>query len=90
MVSFDELEELKNEYPRGTRIVLVDMCDDYLNSGERGTVCGVDAEGDISVFWDNGSNWFLSPNFDLFRKLTSDELEQERLLAEYEDSCITG
>lgn len=51
------VEELKEKYPRGTRVELVRMNDKYtkLKQGDKGTVRFVDDMGTIFVHWDNGS-----------------------------------
>jgi hypothetical protein len=53
----DVLEKLRKEYPKGTRVKLVQMDDAYAPSV--GTLCRVqhiDATGSIHVKWDNGSS----------------------------------
>lgn len=55
-VSRETLSRLKQEYPRGTRVELLEMKDPQAPPvGTRGTVIGVDAIGSIMVRWDNGS-----------------------------------
>lgn len=55
-VSKEVLEQLKKQYPMGTRVELVRMKDDQAPPiGTRGTVIGVDSIGSIMVRWDNGS-----------------------------------
>lgn len=55
-VSRDILDQLRKEYPRGTRVELLKMKDDQAPPvGTRGTVIGVDGIGSIMVKWDNGS-----------------------------------
>ena len=49
------VEELKKEYPVGTRVELLWMDDRQAPpKGTQGTVVGVDAVGTIHVDWDNG------------------------------------
>lgn len=50
------VENLRKEYPEGTRVVLIKM-DDFQAPpiGTKGTVRGVDDTGSILVKWDNGS-----------------------------------
>lgn len=51
------LEKLKEEYPEGTRVKLVQMDDAYAPPvGTFGRVQHVDATGSIHVKWDNGSS----------------------------------
>lgn len=52
-----ELESLRVQYPKGTRVVLVKMDDVQAPPiGTKGTVIGVDDIGSIMVSWDNGSS----------------------------------
>ncbi len=52
--------------------------------GTRGTVDDVDDIGTIFPKWDNGSGLGLVYGEDRFRRLTPEELEEERLAAEQE------
>lgn len=55
-VSQDIIKMLKERYPRGTRVELVEMKDVQAPPiGTRGTVIGIDGIGSIMVRWDNGS-----------------------------------
>lgn len=55
-VNQETLTQLRQQYPRGTRVELVKMKDDQAPPiGTRGTVIGVDGIGSIMVRWDNGS-----------------------------------
>ena len=50
------VELLRNRYPVGTRVELVQMDDPQAPPvGTKGTVRGVDDIGSIMVAWDNGS-----------------------------------
>ena len=50
------VEQVKEEYPVGTRIALVRMDDIQAPPvGTNGTVTGVDDTASILVIWDNGS-----------------------------------
>ena len=52
-----ELESLRVQYPKGTRVELVKMDDVHAPPiGTKGTVIGVDDIGSIMVSWDNGSS----------------------------------
>lgn len=57
MPSWSVIRQLRNEYPKGTRVMLVDMKDPYVSipSGTLGTVRCVDDIGTVHVTWDNGS-----------------------------------
>lgn len=50
------VEQIKNQYPEGTRVELIHMDDKQAPPiGTRGTVRGVDDIGSIMVNWNNGS-----------------------------------
>lgn len=56
MISREIIQKLKETYPVGTRVKLIQMEDDQAPpTGTLGTVYGVDAIGSILVKWDNGS-----------------------------------
>ena len=51
------VEMLRRQYPKGTRVELLDMDDRQAPPiGTLGTVNGVDNIGSIMVRWDNGSS----------------------------------
>lgn len=79
-------ERMKEMFPPGTRIVLEHMDDPYhpVSPGTRGTVESIDANGTVFPKWDNGSSLGLIYGEDSFRRLTPEELEEERLAAEQE------
>lgn len=54
----EALNQLKGNYPPGTRVILVRMNDPYtkLQPGDKGTVTSVDDIGTIHVNWDCGSS----------------------------------
>ncbi len=56
--SKEVVECLRQRYPRGTRVELVQMNDPYtkLKPGDRGTVDFVDDAGTIFCTWDCGSS----------------------------------
>ena len=50
------VQSLRERYPKGTRVELVEMDDRQAPPiGTQGTVMGVDDVGSIMVNWDNGS-----------------------------------
>jgi hypothetical protein len=51
------LKRLREQYPEGTRVELVEMNDPYrkMPPGLKGTVQMVDDAGGIQINWDNGS-----------------------------------
>lgn len=63
------LENLRKQFPAGTRVELVRMDDVQApEPGTTGTVIGVDEIGSIMVRWDNGSNLFVLYGMDVCRK----------------------
>ena len=73
--------KVKEEYPAGTRILLVHMDDDphRIPDNTRGTVKGVDDIGTVHVLFDNRRNMGVIPGIDDFRKLTPAECANERM-----------
>lgn len=69
MLSKNQIELIKKMYQEGTRIVLIKMDSGEIDSGEAGTVCGVDDMGNVLVNWDNGRGLNLLPDVDSFRKM---------------------
>lgn len=75
-------EDIRQIYPVGTRIELLSMDDSQaVPPGTRGTVDFVDDMAHIHMNWDNGRTLSLVPLVDGFRKLTEQELAEERLNA---------
>lgn len=63
-----EIERLRKEYPKGTRIKLLKMDDIQAPPiGTKGTIVGIDDIGSILVCWDNGSSLNLIYGEDLFK-----------------------
>lgn len=59
------VEKLKKEFPKGTRVQLVEMDDIQAPPiGTKGTVIGIDDIGSIMVAWDNGSSLNVIYNVD--------------------------
>lgn len=83
MNEFDRLNRiakgLKENYPRGTRIMLLSMGDDPrpIESGTRGTVRFVDDMATVHCDFDNGRSLGLAYGEDRYRKLTEQELAEE-------------
>ena len=71
MIRTERLIRLRAEYPKGTRVELVQMNDPYtsLISGDQGTVTGIDDTGTIFVAWDRGSSLGLVFGEDHYRKV---------------------
>ena len=56
MIRPEQLKHLRETYPTGTRVELVQMDDAQAPPiGTKGTVTGVDDTGSLLVDWDNGS-----------------------------------
>lgn len=56
MISREIIQKLKETFPVGTRVKLIQMEDEQAPPvGTLGAVYGVDAIGSILVKWDNGS-----------------------------------
>lgn len=68
--SREEVEKVRNEYPKGCRVVLERMDDMQAPPiGTEGTVRGVDDTGSIMVKWDNGSSLHVVYGEDRCRKI---------------------
>ena len=67
----EQVAKLREEYPEGTRIMLLKMEDPFtqLKRGDMGNVTHVDDAGQIHMIWDNGSSLALVPGEDEFMKL---------------------
>lgn len=81
----DEIvNKLKEDYPEGTRVALVNVDDPYskLQQGDRGTVKSVDKAGTLHIAWDCGSELSIKYGEGLYRKLTDSELAEEQATTE--------
>ena len=66
----EQLKRLKETYPNGTRVELVQMDDIQAPpAGTRGTVYGIDDTGSLLVHWDNGSGLNVIYGEDIVRKV---------------------
>lgn len=67
-----EVESIKEQYPVGTRIELVQMEDPYapVESGMQGTVKNVDDAGTLHMKWDNGRTLGIVPGEDQFKVIS--------------------
>lgn len=64
------LEELRKQYPVGSRVELIKMEDVQAPpNGTKGTVLGVDDIGSIMIAWDNGSSLNVVYSVDKVRML---------------------
>lgn len=76
--------QIKAKYPEGTRILLIQMGDDDprpIPPNTRGTVDFVDDLATVFCKFDNGRRLGLAYGADSYRKLTEQELAEERLNA---------
>ena len=70
MISSEVLLALRERYPKGTRVELVQMDDPQAPPvGTKGTVKGVDDIGSIMVAWDNGCGLSVAYGEDTCRKV---------------------
>lgn len=70
LIGKEALQALRERYPKGTRVELVQMDDPQAPPvGTMGTVRGVDDIGDIMVAWDNGSGLNVVYGVDICRKV---------------------
>ena len=70
MISKEALRALRERYPKGTRVELVQMDDAQAPPvGTKGTVRGVDDMGSIMVAWDNGCGLSVAYGADICRKV---------------------
>ena len=70
VISKEALQALRERFPRGTRVELVQMDDPQAPPiGTKGTVIGVDDIGSIMVSWDNGSGLNVAYGEDICRKV---------------------
>ena len=72
-------QRMKDNYPPGTRIMLLQMSDDPhpIEPNTRGTVTVVDDMGTLHCHFDNGRQLGIVPGEDSFRRLTDQELAKE-------------
>lgn len=65
-----DIENLKNSYPKGTVIEIINMDDPQAPlPGTRGEVTSVDDMGQVHVNWTTGSTLALVPGVDMFKKI---------------------
>ena len=65
----EQIEQLRQRYPNGTRIELLQMDDQQAPPvGTLGTVYGIDDTGSLLVNWDNGSGLNVIFDVDKCRK----------------------
>lgn len=70
VISREVLQALRERFPKGTRVELVQMDDPQAPPiGTKGTVRGVDDIGTIHVNWDCGSSLGVAYGADICRKV---------------------
>ena len=68
--SRETVKQIRNEFPKGTRVELVSMDDRQAPPpGTKGTVIGVDDTGSLLMRWDNGSGLNVVYGEDYVQKL---------------------
>lgn len=68
--SRETVERVRRQYPRGTRVELIQMDDRQAPPpGTMGTVLGVDDTGSLLMRWDNGSGLNVVYGEDIVRKV---------------------
>ena len=68
----ERVEQLRKQYPKGTKIELVEMDDVQAPPvGTVGTVQGVDDLGSLLVRWENGSSLSVIDGVDRVKKIPS-------------------
>lgn len=75
------IEMIRSLYPAGSRIELISLCnyEAGMPVGLRGTVVGVDDQPALLMNWDNGRTLSILIGEDNFRKLTPQEVDQEKI-----------
>ena len=72
MISKEALQALRERFPKGTRVELVQMDDTQAPPiGTKGTVLGVDDIGSVMVAWDSGGSLNVVYGEDICRKVES-------------------
>lgn len=68
----ERVAQLRNQYPKGTKIELLEMDDVQAPPiGTVGTVYGVDDLGSLLVRWENGSSLSVIDGVDRVKKIPS-------------------
>ncbi len=84
------VQRMKENYPPGTRIILLQMGDDPrpIEPNTKGTVKAVDDMGTLHCNFDNGRSLGIVPGEDSFRRLTDQELAEEQEIAFKATDCF--
>lgn len=80
-------QRMKDNYPPGTRIMLLQMGDDPrpVEPNTKCTVMTVDDMGTLHCDFDSGRQLGVIPGEDSFRRLTEQELAEEQEMSEAQD-----
>lgn len=80
--SREQVEKLKEMYPKGTRICLNSMSDPYapVESGMEGVVTCVDDVGTVHTKWRNGRTLGLVVDEDSFSVISTPEQEHDQTI----------
>lgn len=72
----EQVKKVRQEYPAGTRIELIEMVDEKwpVSEGTKGTVCDVDDMLNIHMHWDNGRSLAVIYGVDKFRKIKEEKV----------------
>lgn len=67
----EELKRIREEYPVGCTVELIEMCDPYrdMPAGLRGMVTHVDDTGTVFAKWENGSSLGAVYGIDRIRRI---------------------
>ena len=70
-ISPEELKRIREEYPVGCTVELIEMCDPYrdMPAGLRGTVTHVDDTGTVFAKWQNNSSLGAVYGIDRIRRV---------------------
>lgn len=75
MYNKEKIKELKEKYPVGTRIKLIEMKNEKYapDSQSIGVVTHIDDLGNIRMSWDCGSSLAIIPDLDVFEIVKEEE-----------------
>ncbi len=81
------VDEVKKQYPKGTRVAIVQMNEDPepVPVGTKGTVDVVDDLGQIHVNWDNGRTLAIIPDVDEFLVINDKTMREKDKIVEFGD-----
>ena len=78
-----DIQRLREQYPKGSRVELLESVTDPLPAGSKGSVWAVDDAGQLHINWDEGGSLALIYGIDSFRKIGSvEECEAKAVMEE--------